>query len=159
MSALWQPTHQYSLRLGVSDWPARVYWHDAPHTKATANSRTKEYDANGYVKYSPAISGVESTENFTQTLSPRIAVDNRLIFRKYEIYSESRYMAIQWYHTVGGALNFGDRVRYALGVQMPNNVMVVDVSRSWITVRLFSDTWRFREIRQLGLEGSIQVPF
>ena len=68
----WRPTERFSAQLSIVDLMAKIFWHDAPHTSATATSATKTFDADGYVRYEPAISGRESNKNFTQTLPRKI---------------------------------------------------------------------------------------
>jgi hypothetical protein len=68
----WQPSERISAQLSIVDLTAKIFWNDAPHTSATATSATKTFDADGYVRYDPAISGFESNRNFTQTLPRKI---------------------------------------------------------------------------------------
>ncbi|MDH5228563.1 MAG: hypothetical protein OEZ58_08040 [Gammaproteobacteria bacterium] len=57
-------------------WQARdiwgaIFWKNTPRTQAQANSDTKTYDENGYVRFLPVLSGRETTENFRQALVSR----------------------------------------------------------------------------------------
>ncbi len=64
----WQPTDRLSLRLDALDVASRIYWDAAPLTIATATSDTKTFDEQGYLRYDPVVSGLESFERFSQAL-------------------------------------------------------------------------------------------
>ena len=68
----WHPNKRVSAQLNIVDLMGKIFWSDAPHTNATATSATKTFDADGYVRYDPAISGLESNKNFTQTLPRKL---------------------------------------------------------------------------------------
>lgn len=59
------------LELLVNDLLANIRWRDIPSTVANANSGVTTTDANGYIIYTPALSGRNSRRNFTQTLPVR----------------------------------------------------------------------------------------
>jgi len=68
----WTVVNNLSLNLRVIDLVGRMYWDNAPFTKATASSDVKEYDENGYLIYQPVLSGYETNADFTQVLQPQI---------------------------------------------------------------------------------------
>lgn len=70
----WQASKQFSAQLSVIDIVGKMFWDNAPFTIAAATSDTKTFDADGYVLYQPAISGLESNKNFTQTLPRKIFI-------------------------------------------------------------------------------------
>ncbi len=158
VESTWQPTASYSLKFAVSDGLARVYWQNAPHTQATADSRTKQYDANGYAKYSPAVSGIETTERFEQTLEPRVTIENRFLVENHYFFTESRHVSDAWYHTLGVGVRTNGNTRYALGVVLPNNAIMFEISQRRVSARLAVDAWRVKEIHQLLLEMEIRFP-
>jgi len=68
----WRPNDRFSGQLTVLDLLGKLYWDNAPYTIATATSDTKTYDADGYVRYKPVISGLESNRDFIQSLPRKI---------------------------------------------------------------------------------------
>lgn len=70
----WQASKRFTAQLSVVDLIGKMFWDNAPFTIATATSDTKTFDADGYVQYQPAISGIESNKNFTQTLPRKIFI-------------------------------------------------------------------------------------
>ncbi|MFA6144452.1 MAG: hypothetical protein WCW84_05575 [Sulfurimonas sp.] len=57
--------------LVVNDLFGFMQWNNAPYTNAIISSNTKHYDSNGYVQYSPTITGLETTRKFTQHFDPK----------------------------------------------------------------------------------------
>lgn len=70
----WQATERLRARVTVRDMLARIFWRDAPFTRATATSDLKTYDADGYVTYRPLVSGLEGNRDFVQALPRRTSV-------------------------------------------------------------------------------------
>jgi len=61
-------------RMRVDDLLGRIWWKDAPYTRANASSDREHYDAEGKVSFDPLISGVEGIDRrHVQRLSPRFA--------------------------------------------------------------------------------------
>jgi hypothetical protein len=57
--------------LVVNDLLGFLRWNNAPYTNAILTSNTKSYDSNGYVEYSPTITGLEITKGYTQHFDPK----------------------------------------------------------------------------------------
>lgn len=55
----------------INDLFGCIQWHQAPYTNAILTSSTKSYDSNGYVQYSPTITGLEITKDHTQYFDPK----------------------------------------------------------------------------------------
>lgn len=64
-------TKRLSASLLLHDIWGMIWWHDVPYTDAHFDSSNKKYDENGYVKYNPSISGLESSIDFTQKIHPK----------------------------------------------------------------------------------------
>lgn len=84
----WRPNERFSTQLNIVDFMAKIFWNNAPNTSATATSATKTFDADGYVRYDPAISGRESNKNFTQNLPRKI-----FLSAKYQWSSNTELLA------------------------------------------------------------------
>lgn len=50
------------------DIGGRMFWKDTPYTTAHANSKTREYDSQGYQIYRPTIRGYESYKDYVQNI-------------------------------------------------------------------------------------------
>ena len=63
---------QHRLALSVSDLYGYIDWERAPYTEGTIDSDNRSYDASGYVRINPTLSGYEGiTEDFRQDLEAR----------------------------------------------------------------------------------------
>lgn len=62
------------VRGRVDDLLGRIWWKQAPYTRATASSNRESYDTAGNVHFAPLISGYEGTsDRYVQRLSPRFS--------------------------------------------------------------------------------------
>ncbi|MBT8349204.1 MAG: hypothetical protein HKP62_07150 [Sulfurovum sp.] len=64
----------------MNDLLGKLYWKDLPYSDVFLTSGTKSYDENGYVKYTPVISGVERTKDYTQTLMQKWRLEAKYTF-------------------------------------------------------------------------------
>ena len=55
----------------INDLLGFLRWNKATYTNAILTSSTKSYDSNGYVQYSPTITGLEITKGHTQHFDPK----------------------------------------------------------------------------------------
>ncbi|HEY0916934.1 MAG TPA: DUF5723 family protein [Solimonas sp.] len=62
---------QWNLALSGSDLLGFLYWRDAPATSAVATSDTQEFDADGYLRFRPTLTGLEFNEDYRQRLHAR----------------------------------------------------------------------------------------
>jgi hypothetical protein len=92
--------YEIDATIMINDLFSRIYWDSLPFSYVNIETKNKSFDADGYVKYSPSISGLEQYRDYTQTLVPKIA----LLFEK-GVYADMR---------VGVGVNFayGDTFPY-----------------------------------------------
>ncbi|MCI4406389.1 MAG: hypothetical protein JHC35_03745 [Sulfuricurvum sp.] len=62
---------KFHSELAINDLLGFIQWDQAPYTNAILTSSTKSYDSNGYVQYSPTITGLEITKEHTQYFDPK----------------------------------------------------------------------------------------
>ncbi len=87
-----------SFLLLANDILGKLYWKNLPHSDVKLASNNKVYNAHGYVRYKPTVSGYEGYKNYTQTLIPK--------YRLQLAYKHKRYF-----------LKLGSDVMY--GIYMP----------------------------------------
>lgn len=82
-----------SLSYVINDLLGKLYWQNLPYSDVFMTSGTKHYDENGYVKYSPVISGVERTKDYTQTLMRKWRVEAKYSFENttFQLGNDSIY--------------------------------------------------------------------
>ncbi len=73
---------QISLDLIVNDIIGKLYWDNLPYSIVNLTSSNKSYDENGYVEYSPFISGMENYQKHTQTLMQKWRLEAGYTFTK-----------------------------------------------------------------------------
>jgi len=76
--------YDFGIKLIANDVFSRIYWRDLPYSFVDIQTENKTFDKDGYVKYSPAISGLEKYTDFTQHIEARY----KLIFEK-KIYEDA----------------------------------------------------------------------
>ncbi|HHB94042.1 MAG TPA: hypothetical protein ENK88_02760 [Campylobacterales bacterium] len=67
--------HNLSINFIVNDLLSKLYWKDLPYSNVHIETQNKSYDEDGYVNYSPSISGNEVYVDFTQKIEPRYRVE------------------------------------------------------------------------------------
>ncbi|MEK6750607.1 MAG: hypothetical protein AABY83_15615 [Pseudomonadota bacterium] len=102
-SLFWRINEPLVVRAEIIDLYAKLHWPAAPHTVATGNSATKNFDANGYQYFAPAINGRESTEAYDQPLTPRAKIDIEYHHPAFDLYQRTQYTAEQIYFALGTA--------------------------------------------------------
>jgi len=81
MSARWRPSQHVRVVLTAHDWAHRIYWDNAPFTRADITSATVTFDENGYIETVPLLSGIEGEHDLRQRLPARTDLDIRLLLR------------------------------------------------------------------------------
>ncbi len=61
----------FGVKVIANDIFSRMYWSDLPYSSVDIQTENKTFDGDGYVKYSPSISGVEKYIDFTQHIEAR----------------------------------------------------------------------------------------
>lgn len=75
---------QFSIDIIGNDVWGKLYWKNLPYSYVNLSSANKSYDENGYVVYSPVISGFEGNTEFIQTLMKKWSIQG-----KYTLYKDS----------------------------------------------------------------------
>ncbi len=80
---------EWQLDASVVDALTRIWWEDAPFTKARIGSRVNEFDADGRLQISPVLSGIESSEDHQQRLPVRTRVAlQRRVAERFSVMAE-----------------------------------------------------------------------
>jgi len=78
--ALYIQYNQMKLSAIVNDMYGKLFWKNLPYSDVKLSSDNKHYDNNGYVMYSPVLSGFEGTMMYTQTLMKKWRVEGSYDF-------------------------------------------------------------------------------
>lgn len=74
LHAWWQVNEQLALEVRLEDIVSRIEWDDAPYTEARVTSDTVNFDENGFLNTTPALSGIEAYKQHDQQLPARSTV-------------------------------------------------------------------------------------
>jgi hypothetical protein len=66
--------YDFDAAILINDLFSKIYWDGLPYSYVNIETKNKSYDADGYVKYAPSISGVEQYRDYTQRLETKIAL-------------------------------------------------------------------------------------
>ena len=88
----------------ANDILGKLYWKNLPYSDVSVESDNKHYNENGYVEYSPIISGVEETTGFTQKLMRKWRIQGSYalekdIFQLGTDYTSDTYLPYVKIHT------------------------------------------------------------
>ncbi len=91
--SLYLQKNNLSFLLLANDLFGKLYWKSLPHSDVRLSSNNKVYDANGYVKYKPLLSGYEGYKNYTQTLVTKYRAQFAYHYDRYflKLGSDSMY--------------------------------------------------------------------
>ncbi len=86
--------YNFGIKVIANDIFSRMHWKDLPYSFVDIQTENKTFDTDGYVKYSPSISGVEKYVDFTQNIDARYKLTLEKKFYDYVAFScgvESAY--------------------------------------------------------------------
>lgn len=67
--------HELKANFIVNDLWSKMYWKNLPYSHVNINTRNTSFDEDGYIHYSPSISGTELYVDYTQTIEPRYRIE------------------------------------------------------------------------------------
>ncbi len=152
----WQATPQWRLDFTGLDLLARITWYNAPFTRASGNSDNKEYDDNGYVVYKPAISGLESNRDATQTLPRKLFLNSHYqLTRQLALLAEYSDYDIQRFFSAGLAFHLNDS-QIALLYDVANQAYSARLNTPHLQFKLSSDASEINRARLVALSLALQ---
>ena len=80
------------VSLLINDIWSKLKWEKLPYSYVKMKTENKTYDANGYVKYQPSISGIEKNVDYTQTLIRKWKMNVQYFFDTSSILIGSEYI-------------------------------------------------------------------
>lgn len=155
----WQMNERLKLGFRANDVVARMYWRDAPRTVAVATSDTKEYDQNGYVIYNPVISGVETNEDFVQTIPAKLYLSADYAIDKYSVDLAYRNYRIKSFYMVGVSTTAYNASSLGFSCNLTAASCGFAYSNAWFRFSFMTDKLQLQDARTLELSLSIEHAF
>jgi len=152
----WKPDARLELQMHASDLLGRIYWHNAPYTVAHIDSDTKTYDADGYVRFNPTLSGNQGGRDFTQTLNSQVM--SQITFKlqsKAALLADLLVTPIKSYPRFGYRRMLGDRNIFDALVNPQDSTLHVRWSYRWLSIAISSDNLNLSKARAFALTTSI----
>jgi len=149
----------WDFNLDVRDLLAKIYWQDAPRTIATGNTDTKDFDENGFLIFDPVISGIETYQDYTQTLPRRVHFTTAYNWEKYLALFEVQDFEIQRFYSVGAGFKKNSNERINVFYNITAQALKFDYQNQWLVFSITSDEVQLRKARTFALEFSVVVGF
>lgn len=156
----WQPTSRLGLHLQVRDLLGAIFWRDAPHTIADANSNNKIFDEDGYVIFTPTLKGIEEYRDFRQSLHAfgDVNVDYQ-VTTKYALLYTGRFTTETFFSGVGAAYTTNSKQTLAMLVYPELKAFEIDYRGPFWKIRLASDAFTPNKANYLSLSGYLSYTF
>lgn len=141
----WQVSEKFASHLTVLDMLGQIVWDNAPYTTATASSATKTYDADGYVRYQPLATGLESNKNFKQRLPRKIFADiSYSLNRKMNVLAEVQDYKIARFASVGAGWRWPGRGEFQSLYNLTAKALILRYQRNKLRLEVGSDNFWIR---------------
>lgn len=155
----WSPNDSWNFNLTANDLLAKIFWKDAPRTIASGNTDTKEFDENGFVIFKPVISGLETYQDYTQTLSRKIDFTSTYFLDEKSILFEIQDYEIQRFYSIGIGLNTQVNESVNLFYNITASALKFDYHNQWMTFSVTTDEWQLHKARTFALRFSVAASF
>lgn len=128
-------------RVVARDLYGRMRWEAAPRTSAQASSDNKEYDADGYVRYQPALSGQEGHAAHAQRIHARGSVE--LVWRDSALWEWGGRVRMTEVQAYPGALARGHHLDWRWDFEILPRERVLGLGIGWrgLDLRWQADHW------------------
>lgn len=156
----WQPNKFFTARLDIIDLVGRMFWDNAPFTVAEASSDTRTFDEEGYVRYEPVISGLESNRNFTQILPRKIFVATRYqLSSGIDLLAELQDYKIARFTSIGAGWCDNDNNCFQSLYNTTAKALSLRYQGNLVQVELTSDKLKLKQARYFSFRLSLNQAF
>jgi hypothetical protein len=156
----WQPNRFFSGRLFIVDLMAKIYWNNVPYTTATATSDVKTYDDDGYVRYHPSISGLESNRDLIQDLPRKIFLEaNYQWTQELGLIAQVQDFEIQRFTQLGADWTLQKRHKIMTLFNIQAKALTLGYQHEQFLIELASDAFKFNRARYLSLKLAFNTFF
>lgn len=152
----WQATQQLDVHLQLKDIAAQIRWEQAPYTTAQLTSSTVNFDENGFIETTPALSGFEGYKTYTQKLplQSTLQISYRMsdlygLHLVDEVYSTEHFPSIGASHWSGGD-------RYNLAWQLRSQALQIGWQNEALRLKITLDHFNLKKTKTFGVELSMR---
>jgi len=155
----WSPSDDWDFNLSINDLLAKIFWEDAPRTSAIGDTDTKEYDENGYVIFNPVISGLETYEDYTQTLPRKISFTSAYSLNKASILFEFKDFDIKQFYSIGLGFKGSNDDSVNVFYNYTASALKFYYQSQWVEFGITTDEFQLHKARTFALQLSVTATF
>jgi hypothetical protein len=156
----WQPITSLGLHLQVKDLLGAIFWRDAPHTIADADSDNKTFDENGYVIFNPTLKGLEEYRDLRQSLHAFGAFDaDYRLSGKYALLYSGQFTTETYFSGIGASYTIDNDQTLAMLYYPELKAFEIDYQGSFWKLRLASDAFTLDRANYFSLTGYLSYAF
>ncbi len=155
----WKFDDKWNFNINITDLIARMYWYNAPRTIATANTDTKEYDEDGYVVFRPVASGLETNNDFVQTIPSKLFFSTKYMLEKNSIVFEYHDYELKKFYSVGASHNISTNKELKILYNLTAEAIKLSYHTKIFRIMLTTDDIELNRARTFGLQFYINYPF
>ena len=153
----WHMTQSVDVHLQLKDIAAQIRWDKAPYTTAQLTSSTVNFDSNGFIETTPALSGFEGYKSYTQALP----LQSKLQFfyqlsEQYGLFAVDEMYATEHFSSIGLECWDGAQT-YSLGWGIRNQALQLGWRNESFRLNISFDDFNQKKLKMFGLEFSLML--
>jgi len=142
----------------VNDLLSKMYWKNLPYSLVHIETENRSYDEDGYVHYSPSISGKELYVDFTQTIDPRYRLEvNKALKNKLALTVGSDFVYDTLFPYIVVNKQLSDSKNLALSYENRFKSFGIDYRDDIFSIGVTSDA--FHDVSTFGVRGTFFYDF
>ncbi len=145
----WRPHPRSWISLEVRDALGYLFWQRAPHTVAQASSEVKSTDDQGYTRFDPVLSGIESFDYYRQPLNRRVLLRWQLQWQDVKLTHQLLHTQDKDYFAYGASHSLAGQRQVHWLVYPAISALEFGYARDRLSMSLSADHWRPRRLRYL----------
>ena len=149
--------NNFQIKFLINDALSKIYWKDLPYSKILLKTQNKSYDKNGYLKYTPTISGLEQYRDYTQTLSPKYKLESSFILEDGAIFGGVDFAYSELFPFIKVLYKFDDLQKFELSYESRFESFGVGYSYKNFNISIMADD--ISNISSLGLNSNFIFRF
>ncbi len=153
------PIQNLDIRLNIYDLLAYLYWRATPRTVAQADSSTKNYDLNGYLNFEPVLTGKESSESYTQRLTPRAILQAEYRIGRIKFNPQMMATAYKNYYFLDTGFNISHKHWFIVGTEISTKTIKLGYKTNDFGIEILSNSIQPKNIYTLFVNFSFLTSF
>ncbi len=154
----WKIDENWSVRGKIDDLKSQIRWDDMPHTIADATGDTIQFDEDGVLRAYPTFAGIETYDDFKQTLRRRDRLTVHYALPKYFFAYELDHMEVIAFHRLVAGYHFNERWRGKVALDTTAGALLFGLDTPLGQVQLMLDDLDVNNAHTLGFGWALHFP-